>query len=395
MSTGTQPKVPAPTSIDEMHDMPAGDFHRVGRYQWGDSASVSRVIDHLIDLADDELQWRGETDANSLRDFWYNPTKPIVEPVFPDSKTDLDSRLSERMSKAVKEGRVTYRGLNILDDSRERDIYSSSAESDRILFVEKNSTYRKLKPLAEVYEMTLVSGGGQAALAMIEDLVRHLDGFGGDSNDGYEVFVLSDYDPSGYSIWQSFVDRCKTLGLPITSVERIGLSPEQLTDEQIDRQRFSPPDQDSDDREWLADHGIEGRYGLELEAIGDRNKKGEAIRRLVVEEIGDRIRTDERAERDHDNAMGGVANAAAGDVADRIASDLRERLTDEAEDILATKSYSPDGYSPDDLHESAIEGKRPIVSTASVRSSVKDELRDRIDTGEIPADELLEMGGQA
>jgi hypothetical protein len=375
-----------------MHDLPADHFDRVERYRWGDSASVSRVLDHIIELAAAELEWRGAENANSLRDFWYNPTKPIVERVFPE-KDRLDDRLSERLSEAVEDGRVRYRDLNILDDSRKRRLYTTSPESDRILFVEKRSAYRKLQPLAEVYELTLISGGGHASTAMIEDVIHHLQHGGGGAS-GYEVFLLSDYDPSGFCITESFVERCRVLGLPIKSVERVGISPDHLEDEEIARQRFEPPVDNDRAAAWLEENGIEGRYGLELEAVGDREKKGEALRRLVVGEIGDQIRVDERRDRDLQHATEEIAPRAARDIADSLVDDIRTRLREEADDLLAARyDLRPDAYDTEGLHEGAIEGGSPQISITSETAAVKEELRDRIDSGEIPIDDLLGEGG--
>ena len=389
---------PEPTSLNEMQEMPAEDFDRVERYQWGGSASVGRVIDHTIELAQDVLVWRGRENANSLRDFWYNPVKPIVERVFPNSSRDLPAVLSKRLSNAVEDGELTYRDLNILDDSRKRDLYVSSPESDRLIFVEKRAAYRKLEPLAEAYELSIVSGGGQAATAMIEDIVRQLNSHTGGRNPsgGYTVYLLTDYDPSGFTIGNSFIDRCQSLGLPVESVDRIGILPDHLDDDEIARQRYKPPLESDYDREWVAEHGIDSRYGLEIEAIGGRNKKGEALREVVVETISDDIRTDTRIERDTEEATQEIGPIAANRVAEQLVNDLHTRLMDEAKEVVRTRGdISADSYTSDELHQGAIKGKSPRVGTADAVNSVEDTLLERIEQGEIPVDELLGTGGDS
>lgn len=394
--------IPAPQSLDELHDLPAEDFHRVERYLWGDKARPGKVIDHIIELADAEVHWRGRENANTLRDFWYNPTKPIVERVFPDSGTELANTLSKRLSSAVEDGEVTYRSLNILDDSRKRDLYTTSVESDRLLFVEKRSAYQKLRPLAEVYELSLVSGGGQAATAMIEDVVRQLtenSATGGKlssrgTGDGCEVFLLTDYDPSGFQIGESFVERCRILGLPIKSVQRIGISPDHLPDETLARQRYEPPATSGRERAWLDEHGIEGAYGLEIEAVGDRNRKGEALRRLVVDAISERLRVDERRERDIAKAKEQLPPEAANRVANDLIEDIYFRLVDEARDALNRRGdITLNAYDVDRLHDGAVSGRPPKVTTKKAEKRLEEILHDKIGSGEIPVGQLLRSDG--
>lgn len=61
-------EIPLPASPDTMHNLPTTDYHRVGRYQWGETASLTRALDHIIELAAAELEWHGRKNANSLCD---------------------------------------------------------------------------------------------------------------------------------------------------------------------------------------------------------------------------------------------------------------------------------------------------------------------------------------
>ncbi|WP_227376410.1 hypothetical protein [Haladaptatus halobius] len=223
----------------------------------------------------------------------------------------------------VKNGEFTYSDLNIIDASRERALADAeSVEADKILFVEKDSAYLKVKPLADRYELSVVSGSGWQATALIEDLARELD-----SDTEYTLYLLTDYDPTGFEIAEDFASRSEQLGVSLDEVRRIEINPEHLSDGQLETQRFTPPAQSEADREWLETHGIEGTYGIELEAIGeDLQSKGEALQRLVVDEIGDEIDEHERRKRTLQQAVNEIPEQATNSIVESIVGDLRREL---------------------------------------------------------------------
>lgn len=289
-----------PTSLSEMQAMTTEQFQTIDRYCYQGSMSKRRVLRHLVDLAAAELTWQGREDAGSLRDFWYNPVKSIMEAAMPDWgdgagtsdwNREMTKRLSAVVSEKVQSGELTYRDLNILDDSRDRRIATESLENDKILFVEKSAAYRKLEPLAKIYDITLVEGSGWQATALIEDLAQQLD-----QNQTYTFWVLGDFDPVGFGIVQDFIDRASDMGLDVDrqASRRIGIWPRQVDDDVLEAQKFTPSSNGSDD-DWFRKHAIDGEYGLEIEAVGaSLEGKAEALRELVVDEIREEIDADQR-----------------------------------------------------------------------------------------------------
>lgn len=413
-----------PQTLAEMQRMSTDDFHEIEDYHYHGNLSKTRVIGHLVDLAAAELSWQGRDDAGSLRDFWYNPTKSVLESAFPnwgdgagtsDWNREMSKRLSEVISDKVKDGELTYRDLNILDDSRDRRIASSDIDNDKILFVEKSAAYRKLKPLAKVYDITLVEGSGWQATALIEDLVHQLD-----TDQTYTFWVLGDYDPTGFGIVDDFVQRAGEMGLPVDeeASRRIGIWPRQVPDDTIEAQKFTPGG--SNNQQWLDEHGIDGKYGLEIEAIGEELEgKAEALREVVVEEIKDDISADDRRFQDTLNSAARVPQGAASGVVRSITSDLKEALAEAACDIYeqqdgvaqATQNIGancmvrldrdvvmdgdqgdmvPEPYPESRLHSGAVSGNKPSASGRRKGTSrLKDELQERIEAGEIDVAELL------
>jgi len=410
----------APESLTEMQEMDAAAFKSVDRYEYRGSVSPKRLIRHMIDLAADELSWQGRSNSNSLRDFWYNPTKPILERAFPEKVEDEDFKFSRRMSQylsgtmseMVKDGAVSYRELNILDDSRERKVNRGTIEDDKILFVEKDAAYRKLKPLEQTYKLSIVSGSGFQATALIEDLEHELQ-----NRQEYTLYVLSDYDPTGYKIVEDFEERAGELGIQVSDVRRLGIKPSQLDAEKIIEQRFSPPVQSDADETWLREYGIDGEYGLELEAIGDLNNKGPELRKVVVEALKDDIRVEERYKRDTEKATGNGAYSAVQTIVNDVTGDLKSGLVEATVEILAeghgiehvehnfgspsveiesldvapNEELIADPPGEDKLHDGAVSGRYYGANKSPVAREIESRLRDKIDSGEIDVLELLEV----
>lgn len=412
-------KARTPT-LSELQAWERPDFERYEPCLYQGDVSPKRVIQTIIRAANRELSWRGERNANSLRDFWYNPTKPLLEAAFPGKLNDdsfdfvrrMSQYLSEALSDMVQDGEVTYRELNILDESRERRLELDSIENDKILFVEKEAAYRKLRPLGEVYELSIISGSGWQATALIEDLAYELD-----NDTDYTIFILTDYDPTGWNIGKDFYERSHRLGVGIEEVKRIGIFPDQLDEETVEQQMFSPPINSDRDREWLDEYGINGRFGLEIEAIGDLNRKGEALREMVVDQLRDELDVRRRRDRDVSRALAGSADAVTEAVFRSMTAEFKVAVAREIEKIIAeadgvkTIEYDegedtfranadldtadsgsdvlPTPYDENALHNGAISGDAPTPNREPTADALLSQLDARINNGEIEVEELL------
>lgn len=424
-----------PQSLAEMQQMEREDFEQVGRYKWQGELSSKRVIRHLIELADREVSWQGRENASSLREFWYNPVKTIVESAFPDKMAEWgDNKFNRRMSQylssvlsdLVKDPTtgISYRSLNILDDSRDRQIRSTAIEGDKILFVEKDSAYRHLKPLAEVYQISVVSGSGFEATALIEDIAHELS-----DDKEYTLLIVSDYDPNGFEIARDFKDRAIILGIPVKEVKRIGINPEQVADELVQEQRFPVPASTDRAKEWMREYGLEGRYGLEIEAVSpDMENRGLELRRVISAEMEDLIDEEERYRKYGEQKIGYIHNNPVDVIVSDLTEELKKALWElaleisevdeidgievEVEDILGVNAsvdslntildndneFLPPVPKFGELHERAVdvktdlsgEAQPPRPSTARQRRKMKEKIRKAISEGEFDIREHID-----
>ena len=255
----------------------------------------------------------------------------------------MSGKLSRYLSETVldESNTITYRSLNILDDDGDREVRTNGIEANKVLFVEKDAAFRAVNPLGETYGFTVVSGGGQCNTAAIEDLANLLD-----PHTRYDFYVLSDFDPSGFGIIDSFRERSERLGIQIDSVQRVGIDPSQVDDSLVHEQRFELP---KDDIGWK--HALDGKYGLEIEAVSAGTGGGQRLRSLLVDELKPHIRTRERYSRDYQSSVRTVAEYAVETAVNNYIKDLKDHLTEQAEQAAVDLLTGQSGIDIDDARE--------------------------------------------
>lgn len=346
-----------PQTMDEMLSLSREEVMEIDDLRHGDAPSIKAVTRHMVKLLAEDLQWQGRENSQSLRGLWYSGVKQVYQNLYPerwgtDYYSESASRrfsqsLSQHTSSLVKEGVLTYRDLNIIDDSRKREVVTPDrVEYDKILFVEKEAKYRQLLPIADVLGVSIVSGGGWQATALIEDLANVLE-----SDRSYSIFVLTDFDPTGYQISDDFRRRVQTLGINVERVERVGIEPGQIPQETLEAEKFRVPVENDNDREWLQEHGITDEYGepafgLELEAIGSRGSQAADFRRVVVDALEPHLDKDRRRNKDTNietaNTVAKGVDGLVNQITESMVTRLKEYAADVVEEDPAAHSVSYD-----------------------------------------------------
>lgn len=233
----------------------------------------------------------------SLRSFWYRTVKPSLEKLrlltendqTEEGLTKWDMELSRYMGELVKMGVLTYRDLRVVDESRRRetprDRYSTTAIEtygyktniapypNIVICTEKDTVYSYLEDLSMLFGCSCISGKGQNSLGATEDLARRFD-------PGKDIFILAmtDYDPAGYSIAETFKNQLQSLkgSLKLRGrivLNRVGIYPNQLTDQEVEQNKYTPKPKGRD--KWFRlTGGIKGEpKGLELDAFSPHRIK--------------------------------------------------------------------------------------------------------------------------
>lgn len=228
----------------------------------------------------------------SLRGFWYSTVKPTLEKLgllteqdqTEDALTKWDAELSRYTAELVKAGVLTYKDLRIVDQSRQRENpqnrYNTTdidtfcfktnvpAYSNIIISTEKDTIYSIISGIARLFGCSCISGKGQNSLGAMESLLR---GMNTTEKDIY-ILTMTDYDPSGYYIADTFRNQVTDLraGLHLQGqvhIERVGIFPGQLKTEEIENNKYTPKPTNLE--KWFKlTGGINGEpKGLELDAL--------------------------------------------------------------------------------------------------------------------------------
>lgn len=228
----------------------------------------------------------------SLRGFWYSTVKPTLSKLGLLTEKEQEEEvidtwaqdLSRYCVELIRLGALTsYRDIRVVDESRQREnpeeryrvqdeeVYgykvNVAPHPNIILATEKDTVYSLIKDLAQLYGCSCISGHGQNAFSAMEDLLR------GAGEEGPIIFLtLTDYDPAGYSIAETFYDQATDLAHNLgikQSIDRLrlGIDLDQLTPEEIEANKYLPKPKGRD--EWFNETGgINGEpYGLELDAL--------------------------------------------------------------------------------------------------------------------------------
>ena len=260
----------------------------------GYKVDANKLMKAII-LATAKLDWSA-SDNRGVREVWYNPVKPLLLRAIGSRAETIQTMGSFEnvLSSMVKKGILTYADLGVYDFRTLRETYEAVEKakcwSNILLFVEKDSAYVHLKPLQNLFNINMISGHGWSNTAGIEAILKELTQKGVTD---VVVFTLTDYDPFGFAIDQEFVDKCETLDLYVTEHHRIGINVEHTTPENLAVQRYpikhskklSVNGISFDSDRWLAEHGIDRQYGLEIEAVSGQLGGHQFLREIVAKEL--------------------------------------------------------------------------------------------------------------
>lgn len=241
----------------------------------------------------------------SLRGFWYSTVKPTLSKLGLLTEIDQteeklqrwDAELSRYCAELIRLGALSsYSDIKIVDASRQRENPGNrykvnhletygyqvtvSPYSNIILGTEKDTIYEIITDLARFFGCSCISGHGQNSFSAMEDLLR-----GVNKKENVYILTLTDYDPAGDSISETFFNQAMDLrrALGITgriTIERLGITPRQLTAPEVEANKYVPKEKGR--AEWAnKTGGINGEpYGLELDSLPP-----ERIREIFVTSI--------------------------------------------------------------------------------------------------------------
>mgnify|MGYP000862947797 FL=1 len=214
-------------------------------------------------------------DGGNVRSLWYL-VKPVLSRIGSLDETDHYKTLSSQLAEMAARRLLSYREFGLIDDGK----WSIGAYNPHvILMAEKEAHYRFLQQMQDYTGATILATGGQPATitseyftaALLEKLAQvSID----TAAPPPEVVILSltDYDPYGWALLDTFAGDLETFGLPKIRVINLSLPknyrPEELEMMHYDLEKSgdTPP---AMLRKWMKrTNGIDGKpWGMEVDVL--------------------------------------------------------------------------------------------------------------------------------
>ena len=214
-------------------------------------------------------------DGGNVRSLWYL-VKPVLSRIGSLDETDHYKTLSSKLAEMAARRLISYREFGLIDDGK----WSIGAYNPHvILMAEKEAHYRFLQQMQDYTGATILATGGQPATitseyftaALLEKLAQvSID----TAAPPPQVVILSltDYDPYGWALLDTFAGDLETFGLPKIRVINLSVPknyrPEELEMMHYDLEKSgdTPP---AMLRKWMKrTNGIDGHpWGMEVDVL--------------------------------------------------------------------------------------------------------------------------------
>lgn len=200
---------------------------------------------------------------------------------------------------------------------------------------EKDTIYNIVYDIASVLGCSCLSTKGLNSFGAMENLLRKIKDNTTDLN-RIVFLVMSDYDPTGYiianTVKQQALEMIKALEMKCEIVtERIGIVPEQLTEEELENNMYTPKAKGLE--EWYQlTNGINGiKKGLELDALSP-----ERIREIFTEHLKDYIDSNDYYENDKQDYLLEQINSVISQYTRIIKDHVYEKMKDK---VVMVREY--------------------------------------------------------
>jgi len=210
-------------------------------------------------------------DGGNVRSLWYL-VKPVLSRLGNLNDTDHYKTLSSQLAEMAARRLISYREFGLIDDGK----WSIGAYNPHvILMAEKEAHYRFLQQMQDYTGATILATGGQPATitseyftaALLEKLAQV-----GIAAPEVVILSLTDYDPYGWALLDTFAGDLETFGLPKIRVINLSVPknyrPEELEMMHYDLEKSgdTPP---AMLRKWMKrTNGIDGKpWGMEVDVL--------------------------------------------------------------------------------------------------------------------------------
>lgn len=124
-----------------------------------------------------------------------------------------------------------------------------------VFIVEKDTMEPVCKPMARRWQMPFASSRGYSSLKLQHDVAEILNVRFAKTGQRAIIYFVSDLDPSGLDLQRAWLEALDNFGVHIADFVRIGLTPEQVADHDLDRLSIEVKVSDSRSEAFIEQYG--------------------------------------------------------------------------------------------------------------------------------------------
>ncbi|MDP2364161.1 MAG: hypothetical protein Q8M94_10370, partial [Ignavibacteria bacterium] len=210
--------------------------------------------------------------------------KPVLSRLDILDETDHYKTLSEQLGEMVSNKILSYHEFGLLEDGKWK---AGAFNPHVILMAEKESHFRFLQQMQDLTGASIIATGGQPSTItseyFTEALKTMLEKAG--NTDQITVLSLTDYDPFGYSLLDTFMGDLKTFGIKNSQVINLSV-PKNFTPEELEMMHYDIEKTHDTPvvmlNKWMKlTNGIDGKpWGMEVDVLMMNKNR---VRDLILE----------------------------------------------------------------------------------------------------------------
>ena len=182
-------------------------------------------------------------EPGNVRHFWYTHIKYLVEDILRMGESaSVKQAINKAWENLIVSGLVTYEDMNITSakENVRESFIRDSPFMNLIVAAEKENLFEDFKWIAELFNCTVVTAGGQPSRAVSRNqarqLIEEMKANGTDLNQTIYFCTISDLDPAGYYIQEAFKNQLQKAmeyygGTGNVKIERLFVTKEQVAPE--------------------------------------------------------------------------------------------------------------------------------------------------------------------
>jgi hypothetical protein len=145
----------------------------------------------------------------NIRSFWYTYLKPILAVLDHVDDRHYDDMIEAFTRFTVDWKLFKYKDWDFLDTNKHNKNIGQGKRMYLFLVAEKEGWLRILEFVHQKYKITTIALGGEASVLSIEYFIDDLEDAGLDKAKDIHVFFITDYDPAGVNIQETFLHKIK------------------------------------------------------------------------------------------------------------------------------------------------------------------------------------------